>query len=93
MLGDIYDLLKRGLTFHEKAVQIWLLTNKIEDFPKLPPQICGCKIELKNGSRYRAYLDQEYNKDWIEYGNTWAIRRNGRRNWKVEDVIKWELIG
>ena len=92
MLGRIYDYLKKDLTVHQKAVNIWLLTNKREDFPKLPPPICPCKITLKNGSRYRAYLDQQSNEDWIEYGNTWAIRRNGRRNWKIEDVVKWELV-
>ena len=92
MLGRIYDYLKKDLTVHQKVVNIWLLTNKREDFPKLPPNICPCEITLKNGSKYMAYLDQEFNQDWIEYGNTWAIRKNGRRNWKIEDVIKWEFI-
>jgi|TARA_R110000744_G_scaffold371597_2_gene482706 hypothetical protein len=92
MLGRIYDLMKRDLTVHQKSVNIWLLTNKREDFPKLPPQICPCEITLKSGSRYKAYLDQQHNEDWIEYGNTWAIRKNGRKSWNIKDVIKWELI-
>lgn len=92
MLGRIYDYIKKDLTVHQKAVNIWLLTNKNEDFPKLPPQICACMIELKDGSKYRAYLDQEFNEDWIEYGNSIRIQMKGRRNWKIDDVVKWELI-
>jgi len=92
MLGRICDSLKRDLSFHQKAVNIWLLTNKREDFPKLPPLVCPCKITLKNGSRFRAYRDTQYRDGWIEYGNTWAIRRNGRRNWTLDEVEKWELI-
>jgi hypothetical protein len=69
------------------------LTNKREDFPKLPPVICPCKITLKNGSIFKAYRDSEICPDyWIEYGNTFAIRRNGRRQWKIEDVENWEFI-
>ena len=92
MLGRIYNYLNKDLTVHQKTVNIWLLTNKIEDFPKLPPPICPCEITLKNGAKFRAYYDPENNKDWIEFGNTWAIRRNGRRSWKIKNVVKWQLI-
>jgi hypothetical protein len=93
LLGRIYDYLRNdSLSKHNKIINIWLLTNKREDFPELPPCLCACEITLKNGSRYRAYRDTEMTQDWIEYGNTFTIRRNGRRNWKQEDIIKWEFI-
>ena len=93
MLSKIYSLVKRDLTVHQKVVNIWLLTNKREDFPILPPDICPCNITLKNGSKYRAYIDTEVcGHNWTEYGNTFAIRRNGRRKWEYEEVEKWEFI-
>jgi hypothetical protein len=93
LLGRINDFVKhKDLSTHTKIVNIWLLTNDREDFPALPPEICPCEITLQNGSRYRAYLDSENSQDWIEYGNTFAIRRNGRRHWHKEEVIKWEFI-
>lgn len=93
LLGRINDFISNdNLSKHKKIVNIWLLTNKREDFPKLPPQICPCEITLANGSRFRAYMDTEFSQEWIEYGNTFAIRRNGRRSWKQEDVVKWEFI-
>jgi len=93
LLGRINDFVSNTeLSKHKKIVNIWLLTNRREDFPKLPPSICPCEITLVNGSRFRAYMDTEYSQDWIEYGNTFAIRRNGRRTWNREDVVKWEFI-
>ena len=93
LLGRINDYISNeNLSKHKKIVNIWLLTNKREDFPKLPPSICPCEITLANGSRFRAYMDKEFNQEWIEYGNTFAIRRNGRRSWKQEDIVKWEFI-
>ena len=93
LLGRINDFISNdNLSKHKKIVNIWLLTNKREDFPKLPPSICPCEITLANGSRYRAYMDTEFSQDWIEYGNTFSICRNGRRSWKQEDVVKWEFI-
>jgi hypothetical protein len=92
-LGRIYDIISNNeLDKHKKIVNIWKLSNNIKYFPKLPPLICPCEITLNNGSKYRAYLDQEISQDWIEYGNTFAIRRNGRRQWKQEDVKEWKLI-
>jgi hypothetical protein len=93
LLGRINDFISNdNLSKHKKIVNIWLLTNNREDFPKLPPSICPCEITLANGSRYGAYMDTEFSQDWIEYGNTFAIRRKGRRSWKQEDVVKWEFI-
>ena len=92
LLGRIHDFISNdSLSIHEKIVNIWLLTNKREDFPKLPPLICPCEITLANSSKFRAYMDTE-SQDWIEYGNTFAIRRNGRRRWKQEEVIEWKFV-
>jgi hypothetical protein len=93
LLGRINDFISNNnLSKHKKIVNIWLLTNKREDFPKLPPSICPCEITLKNGEKYIAYLDTDRTQDWIEFGNTFRIRRKGRRNWSREDVVKWEFI-
>lgn len=93
LLGRINDFISNdSLSKHNKIVNIWLLTNKREDFPKLPPPICPCEITLANGSRFKAYMDIEFSQDWIEYGHIFPFRRNGRRSWKQEDVVKWEFI-
>lgn len=90
-LGRIYDYMKRDLSIHNKIVNIWLLSNKAEDFPELPPLIVPCLITLYNGSRFKAYRDTDISQDWIEYGNTFSIRRNGRRMWCVKEVESWEI--
>lgn len=93
MLGRIYDyVINSGLSNHQKSVNIWLLFNKTEDFPKLPPEICPCVITLNNGSKFMAYIDSEVcGHNWTEYGNTFRIRRKGRRKWQYNEVKKWEL--
>lgn len=93
LLGIINDYISNdNLSKHKKIVNIWLLTNKREDFPKLPPSILPCVITLADGSRYKAYMDREFTQDWVEYGNTVSIRKNGRKTWKQEEVIEWEFI-
>lgn len=94
MLGDIYDYVtKNDLSVHQKVVLIWLLTNKREDFPKLPPELCPCKITLKDGSNFNAYLDKLVcGNRWNEYGFNNHIRKYGRRTWEYEEVEKWEFI-
>jgi hypothetical protein len=92
-IGRIYDLISNNsLTKHQKIVNLWLLSNKREDFPKLPPDICPCEITLLDGKKHNAYIDTMFTQDWIEYGNSFCIRRNGRRNWKQEEVVRWEFI-
>ena len=91
-LAKIYGVVQGDMTTHRKVVNIWKLTNDIKDFPKLPPDICPCRIELKNGNTFIAYLDTDFNEDWIEYGNTIRVQLKGRRNWKIEDVVKWEFL-
>jgi len=93
MLGRINDILSNNnLSKHKKILNIWLLTNDISTFPDMPPDICTCKIVLKNGSQFKAYVDSQQGKYWIEYGNTFAIKRNGRRRWQNKDVSRWEFV-
>jgi hypothetical protein len=46
LLGRINDFISNdNLSKHKKIVNVWLLTNKREDFPKLPPSICPCEVD------------------------------------------------
>lgn len=92
-IGRIYDLIKnKELSTHNKIINLWVNGGGTKDtFPDLPPLICTCEITLHNGSRFRAYREQKC-PNWIEYGNTWAIRRNGRRMWNIEEVKSWVFI-
>jgi len=94
MLERIYNFLRNdNLSFHNKVINIWLLTNKREDFPKLPPEICPCKVTLQDGSTHRAYLDtQMCGTAWIEYGRTSSFKKGGRKHFEFDDVVKWEFI-
>ena len=92
-IDRIYDVLKnKELSFHNKVLNIWVNGGGTKDtFPELPPLICSCEITLLNGDKFKAYRDNKC-KDWIEYGNTWRIRREGRRMWKNEEVRSWIFI-
>lgn len=93
LLARINSIVKNSeLSPHQMIVNIWLLTNKRKDFPKLPPSICPCEITLLDGQKHKAYMDPEYSQDWIQYGNTWRIRLHGRKQWKREEVSSWKFI-
>lgn len=94
MLDRIVNYIKKDeLTVHQKAVNIWLLYNKREDFPKLPPDLCPCKITTFDGKQYSAYIDTQVSGNhWVEWGNTLRIHLKGRRNWHYAEVKRWEFI-
>lgn len=88
-LTKIIDILKNdNLSFHHKC---FLLNDK--KMPDLPPEICECIITLKNDDKVMAYIDMAISKThWIEYGDSFTIRKNGRRRFEFKEVKEWKLI-